>query len=111
MKHADYFGNIHDPFWISGVVKKSVNLQNNILGCLDDGTNESPTKCLMFQVLFFFTISCKILCKTGFKYFLILLQTYKIKTKSFKSPKSTRNYEKNAADTDLICEEKEQSYP
>ena len=33
---------------------KSVNLQYNTLGCLDDGTNESSTKRLMFQVLFFF---------------------------------------------------------
>ena len=31
-----------------------VNLQYNTLGCLDDGTNESPTKGLMFLVLFFF---------------------------------------------------------
>ena len=28
---------------------KSVNLQYNTLGCLDDGTNESSTKSLMFQ--------------------------------------------------------------
>jgi hypothetical protein len=33
---------------------KSVNLQYNMLGCLDDGTNESSTKRLMFQVSFFF---------------------------------------------------------
>ena len=33
---------------------KSVNLQYNTLGCLNDGTNESSTKHLMFQVLFFF---------------------------------------------------------
>ena len=32
---------------------KSVNLQYITLGCLDDGTNESSTKSLMFQVLFF----------------------------------------------------------
>ena len=31
---------------------KSVNLQYITLGCLDDGTNESSTKSLMFQVLF-----------------------------------------------------------
>ena len=31
---------------------KSVNLQYNTLGCLDDGTNESSTKHLMLQVLF-----------------------------------------------------------
>ena len=32
---------------------KSVNLQLNTLGRLDDGTNESSTKRLMFHVLFF----------------------------------------------------------
>ena len=32
---------------------KSVNLQYITLDCLDDGTNESSTKSLMFQVLFF----------------------------------------------------------
>jgi hypothetical protein len=32
---------------------KSVNLQYNTLGCLDDGTNESSTKHLTFQVFFF----------------------------------------------------------
>ena len=32
---------------------KSVNLQYITLGCLDDGTNESSIKSLMFQVLFF----------------------------------------------------------
>ena len=35
-------------------LQKSVNLQYNTLGCLDDGTNQSSTKSLMFQVLFFF---------------------------------------------------------
>ena len=33
-------------------ILKSVNLQYIMLGCLDDGTNESSTKSLMFQVLF-----------------------------------------------------------
>ena len=33
---------------------KSVNLQYNTLGCLDDGTNESSAKRLMFQVLYLF---------------------------------------------------------
>ena len=36
--------------------KKSVNLQYITLGCLNDGTKESSTKSLMFQVLFFFTL-------------------------------------------------------
>ena len=57
-------------------VKKSVNLHYNTLGRLDDGTNESLTKCLMFQVLFSFMISCKILCKNQnlLSYFFIELQ-------------------------------------
>ena len=37
--------------------KKSVNLQYNTLGCLDNGTNELSTKRLIFQVFFFFMIS------------------------------------------------------
>ena len=45
---------------------KSVNLQYITLGHWDDGTNESSTQRLMFQVLFFFIISCKILCKKPF---------------------------------------------
>ena len=56
---------------------KSVNLQYNMLGCLDDGTNESSTKRLMFQYYFSFMISCKILCINPFdlfSYFFIKLQ-------------------------------------
>ena len=53
----------------SSLLFKSVNLQYNTLGCLDHGTNESSTKRLMFQVLFFFMISCKILCKNPFNLF------------------------------------------
>ena len=36
--------------------QKSVNLQYITLDCLDDGTNESLTKSLKFQVLFFFIL-------------------------------------------------------
>ena len=42
---------------------------HNTLARLDDGTNEMPTKHLMFQVLSFFMISCKILCKNPFNLF------------------------------------------
>ena len=38
--------------------EKSDNLQYNMLGCWVAGRND---KCLMFQVLFFFIISCKTL--------------------------------------------------
>ena len=51
----------------------SVNLQYNMLGHLDDGTNELSTKRLMFQVLFFFMISCKNPFNL-FSYFFITLQ-------------------------------------
>ena len=54
--------------------QKSVNLQYNTLGRLDDGSIESSTKHLMFQVLFFFMISFKILCKNPlnlFSYFFL----------------------------------------
>ena len=44
----------------------------NIVICWVAGTNDSSTKCLMFQVIFFFTI----------------------KIKSFECPKSIRNNEK-----------------
>ena len=37
------------------------------------GTNDSSTKRLMFQVLFFFIISCKILCKNCFNLFSYFL--------------------------------------
>ena len=68
---------------------KSVNLQYITLGCLDDGTNESSTKRLMFQVIhFFFKISCKILfAKILSIYFLIFYKITKIKIKSFECPK------------------------
>ena len=70
---------------------KFVNLQYNMLGCLNDGTNESSTKRLMFQALFFFMISCKNLCKNPsnlFSYFFYKIA--KIKIKSFECPKSIK---------------------
>ena len=49
--------------------QKSGNLQYNTLGCWVNGTIVSLTKRLMFQVLFFFMISCKILCRNPFNLF------------------------------------------
>ena len=40
---------------------KSDNLQYNMLGRWVDGTNDSLTKCLMFQALFFFHIFYRII--------------------------------------------------
>ena len=71
---------------------KSVNLHYNKLVRWADGTNDSSTKLLMFQVLFFFIKSCKILCKNPFNLFFYKIT--KMKIKSFECPKSIRNYEK-----------------
>ena len=75
-------------FFVS-VYLKSVNLQYNTLVCWADGTNDSWTKLLMFQVLFFFIKSCKILCKNPFNLFLLLFyKITKMKIKSFECPNS-----------------------
>ena len=60
---------------------KCNNLQQNTLGRCVDGTIVSLTKCLMFQVLFFFIISCKILFKNPFN--LFSYNFTKIEIKSF----------------------------
>ena len=70
---------------------KSVNLQYNTLGRLDDGTNELSTKCLLFQVLFFFMISCKNPFNL-FSYFFYKIT--KIKMRSFECPKSIKSVKK-----------------
>ena len=61
--------------------KKSVNLQFNTLGCLEDGTNESLTMSRLesdvTSIILFFMISCKILCKNPFNLFSYFF--YKIK--------------------------------
>ena len=75
---------------------KFVNLEYNTLISWADGTKESSTKHLMFQVLSFFKKSCKILCKTLF----ICLFIFYIKfQKSFECPKSIRNNEKKLLGT------------
>ena len=60
LQHAE-FKEAFNEFDKVRIYIKSVNLQYNTLGRLDNGTNEPSTKRLMFQVLFFFMISCKIL--------------------------------------------------
>ena len=74
---------------------KSVNLQYNTLVRWADGTNESSTKHLMFQVLFLFH---KILQNSLQKPFQLIFWFFykitKMKIKSFECPKSIRNYEK-----------------
>ena len=65
------------------------------------GTNDSSTKCLMFQVSFFFTFSCKIHWKNNFNLLFCFLWIYKYRNKSFDCLRSIRifirNYEKNNA--------------
>ena len=68
-------------------IKKFVNLQYDTLVCWADGTNDSSTKHLMFQVFFFFR---KIL-QNPFNLFVYKIT--KMKIKSFEGPKSVRNYE------------------
>ena len=64
------------------------------VGC----TKDSLTKRLMFQVLFFFTISCKNSLQTSFQFIFLSFNNFtKMKIKSFKYSKSMRNYEKNYA--------------
>ena len=73
---------------------KSVNLQYNTMGRLDDGTNESLIKRLMFQVLFFSWFLAKFFAKILSIYFLIFF--YKIrKIKSFECPKSIKIIKRN----------------
>ena len=68
---------------------KSVNLQYITLGCLDDGTNESSTKSLMFQLLFFYTFYRLRAPKTLYFYNFIKKLENKLKGKNF-----ARNHEK-----------------
>ena len=71
----------------------------------DDGTNNSSTNRLMFQV-FFFIKSCKILCKNPFNYFFhSFYKITKMKIKSFECPKSIRNYEKNTWNVRRLVDE------
>ena len=57
---------------------KSVNLQYNTLGRWVDGPNDSSTKRLMFQVLFFFIISYRLRAlKTLYFYFCKVIKRFK----------------------------------
>ena len=67
-------------------VLKSDNLQYNTLVHWVAGMNDSLTKRLMFQVLYFFMISCRILCKNTFNLFIYFLKKYKNKSKEFWVP-------------------------
>ena len=58
------------PLYTENTDQKSVNLQYITLGCLDDGTNESSTKSLIFQALFsFYTFYWLRTLKTLYSYF------------------------------------------
>ena len=81
--------------------QKSDNLQYNTLVRWFAGTNDSSTKCPMFQVLFFFIFFSYFLAEFFTKivsiYFFFFYKFTKIKIKSFECPKSIRNYKKNNA--------------
>ena len=64
-----YYNGRSPPNSMVMEVLKSVNLEYNTLSWWVDEPNDSATKHLMFQVLFFFIISCKILCKNRFNLF------------------------------------------
>ena len=54
-----------------------------MLGCLDDGTNESLTKSLMFQVLFFYTFYRLRALKILYFYFCNLIKKSENKLQGF----------------------------
>ena len=78
---------------------KSVNLQYNTLVCWADGTNNSSTKCLMFQVFFFHKILQNSLQKPFQFIFIFFYKITKMKIKSFECPKSIKNCEKKILGT------------
>ena len=71
------YGHLWQPTFLT-YGYKSVNLQYNTLICWADGTNDSLTKCLMFQVFFL----------------LFFAKTLPIFFYRIASPRSIRNYEK-----------------
>ena len=79
---------------------KSYNLQYKTLVRWADGTNDSSTKRLMFQVLFFFHKILQNSLQKPFQFiFLFFYKITKMKIKSFECPKSIRNYEKKILGT------------
>ena len=62
---------------------KSVNLQYITLGCLDNGTNQSSSKSLMFQVLVFHTFYRLRVLKTLYFYFFNFIENKKKIERSF----------------------------
>ena len=79
---------------------KSVNLQINTLGRLDDGTEESSTKRLMFQVLFLFYDFLQDSLQKSFQFiFLIFYKITKIKIKCFECAKSIKKYKEKILGT------------
>ena len=82
---------------------KSVNLQYNTLGHLDDGTNEESTKRLMFQVLFIFHDFFQKCLQKYFQFILLFfLKNTKIKIESFECPKSIKNLILGTSDSWLM---------
>jgi hypothetical protein len=63
---------------------KSKNIQYNTLACWIAGTNDSSTKCLIFQALFFFIISYRLRAlKTLYFYLYKIIKNKKINWNNF----------------------------
>ena len=70
---------------------KSNNIRYNTLGCWVFATEDSSTKCLMFQVSFFFHKILQTSLQKPFQFvFLLRFKITKMKIKSFKCPKSIK---------------------
>ena len=73
---------------------KSVNLQYFTLGWFNDGTNESLSKSLMFQILFFFSL---LFIDLGHSKLVIFIFVISWKNKKIFAKKFARNHEKKIA--------------
>jgi hypothetical protein len=80
-----------------GSIQKSVNLQYNTLGRLDDWTKKPSSKRLMFQLLFFFHDFLQNSLQKFFQFIFLFFYkiSTKIKIKSFESPKSIKSIKKD----------------
>ena len=94
-KHADVILEWSLTTWLELYDLKSINLQYNMLVHWADGTNDSLTKFLMFQVLFCLYKILRNFLQKRFQFiFLFFYKITKMKIKSFECPKSIRNHEK-----------------
>ena len=74
------------PLLLDRKVLKSVNLKYNMLGCLDDGTNKSSTKCIILLIDGFLDESSN----SPFTYYHYIPKNYDEK-KTFHRPQDDSN--------------------